>query len=80
MKKTHESDTYIICIQGHLTQKWLKQFDDMTATLTEDGTTELVGIIVDQSALYGLIRKIRNIGAELISVNRINVNLPDETS
>jgi len=50
----------------------------MTITLTEEGETELKGAIADQSALHALLRKIRDIGVELISVNRIDYDPCDQ--
>lgn len=75
MNESHKSGHYTIRLKGHLSFKGLSQFDDMTTTLTEDGETELTGQIVDQAALHGLLRTIRDMGAELISVNRVDADL-----
>lgn len=71
MSKQESTDIYIIRIKGHLGQHRLEQFEDMTSTLTDDGETELRGRISDQSALHGLLRKLRDMGVALISVNRV---------
>jgi len=78
MSKLHNPIRYIVRIQGHLSSKWLSEFEDMTITLTEEGETELKGAIADQSALHALLRKIRDIGVELISVNRIDYDPCDQ--
>lgn len=59
---------YEIRIEGHLDACWQDWFDGMSLTLEEDGTTLLSGPVPDQSALYGLLRKVRDLGLRLISV------------
>lgn len=66
---------YEIRIRGHLGPQWEKWFEGMKATLEENGETVLSGPVVDQSALYGLVKKVRDLGLTLISVNRLD---PDE--
>jgi hypothetical protein len=56
-------------IQGHLSQQWQDWFDGFIATLEEDGNTLLSGPVVDQSALHGILKKIRDLGMPLLSVN-----------
>lgn len=58
-----------IRIQGHLSQQWMDWFEGLTITLEEDGNTLLNGPVVDQSALHGILKKIRNLGMPLLSVN-----------
>lgn len=60
-----------IRIQGHLSQQWSARFDGLTITLEEDGNTLLNGPVVDQSALHGILRKIRDLGMPLLSVNSV---------
>ena len=60
---------YHIRIKGHLDTRWQESFDGLTFTLTDDGHTILSGIIVDQASLHGVLKKIRNLGLTLISVN-----------
>ena len=62
---------YEIKIEGHLGTQWKDWFDGMTMTLNENGETVLTGPVVDQSALHGLLKKVRDLGMPLISVNRI---------
>ena len=66
---TNEHIHYHIKIKGHLATRWQGWFDGLTITLLDDGDTILSGVIVDQAALYGVFKKIRNLGLTLISVN-----------
>jgi hypothetical protein len=67
----HESGIYEICLKGHLEARWIDWFDGLSVTHHADGTTTLTGSMVDQAALYGLLRKLRDLGLPLIAVNRI---------
>jgi hypothetical protein len=60
---------YQIRIKGHLGQQWLDWFDGLTITLEEDGDTLLTGSVIDQAALYGILKKIRDLGMPLLSIN-----------
>ena len=64
---------YIIKLQGHLSESWADWFDEMEFIHESDGTTTMTGEIVDQSALHGLLKKIRDLGLPLISVNQLEV-------
>ncbi len=61
---------YQIRIKGHLGHQWTDWFEGLTITQEEDGNTLLTGPVVDQSALYGLLKKVRDLGMTLISVNQ----------
>ena len=63
-----ETALYEICIKGHLSSRWATWFDGLTITLEENGDTHLIGPVVDQAALYGLLRKVRDLGMPLLSV------------
>jgi len=52
---------YEIRIAGHLDAHWADWFDGMSITLEEDGATLLSGPVPDQPALYGLLRKVRDL-------------------
>ncbi len=66
------ADVYEIRVKEHLDgDHWDEWFDGMTMTLNEDGGTMLVGPVADQSALHGLLAKVRDLGVPLLSVNRI---------
>ena len=69
--KTDPSEpvVYQIKIKGHLGYEWTDWFEGLTLTLEENGDTLLTGPVVDQAALYGLLRKVRDLGMSLVSVN-----------
>jgi hypothetical protein len=67
-KDHHEPGNYEIRIKGHLADRWVHWFGGLTITLEEDGNTLLTGQVVDQSALHGLLRKVRDLGMPLLSV------------
>jgi len=62
---------YQIKIKGHLGPQWTDWFGGLTITLEEDGDTLLTGPVVDQAALHGLLRKVRDLRVPLLSVSRI---------
>ncbi len=62
---------YQIRIEGHLGHHWTDWFEDFTITALENGQTLLTGPVVDQAALHGLLRKVRDLGVPLISVIRV---------
>ena len=68
-ENTNKQSDYHIKIRGPLDARWQNWFDDLTITLTDDGDTILSGVIVDQAALHGVLKKISNLGLTLISVN-----------
>lgn len=63
---------YQIRLKGHLDDQWNDWFGAMTITPETGGVTLLTCVVVDQAALYGLLRKVRDLGLPLISVNRID--------
>jgi hypothetical protein len=62
---------YRIRIRGHLDPAWTGWFDELTLTQNDNGTTELVGPLSDQSALYGLLARLRDLGATLLVVEQL---------
>ena len=64
----YEPGLYAIRIKGHLDDRWTTWFGGLTLTREDNGTTLLTGPVVDQAALYGLLRKVRDVGMPLISV------------
>lgn len=68
---------YQIRIKGHLASLWADWFEGLTITLEDNGDTLLTGMVVDQAALHGLLRKVRDLGMLLISVNRVGTQQAD---
>ena len=68
---------YQIRIKGHLGRQWTDWFGGLTITLEEDGDTLLTGPVVDQAALHGLLKKVRDLGMPLLSVNRVEPGQAD---
>jgi hypothetical protein len=66
-----DSQWYEIRLQGHLEPRWATWFDGMTLTTDPDGSTALRGPVVDQSALHGVLARLRDLGVPLISLTRI---------
>jgi hypothetical protein len=76
----HEPGQYEIRLKGHLDTRWADQFAGLSFTHASDGTTILAGPVVDQAALYGLLRKVRDLGLPLVSVILIDpkpADVPD---
>ena len=69
---------YHIRIEGHLGNQWTDWFDGLTITREDNGETLLSGPVIDQAALHGLLKKIRDLGVPLISVNRIDPRQPED--
>ena len=67
----YEPELYEIRIKGHLDDRWADWFGSMTITLEDNGDTLLTGPVVDQAALHGLLRKVRDLGMPLLSVIRV---------
>ena len=59
---------YQIRIKGHLGREWADWFEGLTLTALDNGETLLTGAVVDQAALYGVLRKVRDVGLPLLSV------------
>ncbi len=63
---------YQIRVEGHLGRQWANRFEELNITLKDDGTTLLTGPVVDQAALHGILRRIRDLGITLISINSVD--------
>ena len=71
--KTHP-DQSMVCqfrIKGHLSPQWTDWFEGLTISLDSDGNTNLTGPVIDQAAMHALLRKVRDLGMPLISVNPV---------
>ncbi len=76
----HEPGRYKIRLKGHLDARWARRFAGLSLSHDSDGTTILFGPVVDQVALYGLLRQVRDLGLPLLSVVHIGpeqANGPD---
>ncbi len=62
---------YEIRVKGHVGRQWTEWFGGLTIALEDDGVTLLTGPVVDQAAMYGLMKKLSDLGMSLISVNRV---------
>lgn len=79
MSETHvatehhdEPGHYAIRIQGHLEDRWAARFEGLTLTREDNGDTLLTGPVVDQAALYGWLRKVRDLGLPLLAVTQVS--------
>ena len=78
--KAHpEPDQYEIRIRGHLDAHWASRFEGLTITREEDGNTLLTGPVVDQAALHGLLKKVRDLGLALVSVSPVDPGRSDQS-
>src|SRR5258706_8674202 len=84
MSETHisaeahdEPGLYEIRIKGHLTDQWAAWFGGLTITLEDNGETLLTGPVVDQAALHGVLKKVRDLGMPLLSVIRVKPGQAD---
>ena len=70
---THPSPPmiYQIRLKGYLGRQWTDWFGGLSITLEDNGDTLLAGPVVDQAALHGLLRKVRDLGMPLLSVIRL---------
>jgi len=67
---------YQIRLKGHLDSQWTDWFEGLTITLDEDGDTLLTGPVIDQAALHGLLKKVRDLGMPLVSVSPVEPGPP----
>ena len=67
---------YEIRLKGHLDDRWTGWFDGLTITLDDNGDTLLTGPVIDQAALHGLLKKVRDLGLPLQSVNYLGSERP----
>ena len=76
----YESGLYEIRIQGHLADRWAAEFEGLTITREDNGDTLLTGLVIDQAALHGLLKKVRDLGLPLVSVCPIESGQADESN
>ena len=86
MSETHalpeyhdESGLYEIRLKGHLNDRWSDWFGGLTITLEDNGDTLLTGPVIDQAALHGLLKKVRDLGMPLVSVSPLEHGQADQS-
>ncbi len=86
MSETHASnetqdkpELYEIRVKGYLDGRWVDWFEGLTITLEDNGDTLLTGPVVDQAALHGLLKRVRDFGIPLLSVNRVQPSQADQS-
>jgi hypothetical protein len=68
---------YQIRVEGHLGEQWTDWFEGLTINLEDNGEMLLTGPLIDQSALFGLLKKVRDLGIPLVSINRVKAEQGD---
>ncbi len=68
----HAARWYEIRLKGHLDNRWADWFEGLTLTQEANGETLLSGPVVDQAALHGLLRKVRDLGLPLVAVSQVD--------
>lgn len=81
-KRNLESDAgqpriYQIRIEAHLSRQRMDWFEGLTITLEEDGNTLITGTVIDQSAVHGILKKVRDLGMPLLSLNSVETGIQD---
>ena len=75
---TSNAKVYEIRLKGHLEARWVKWFDGLAITLDENGNTLLSGPVADQAALHGILKKVRDVGLPLLSVNSVEPDTKED--
>ena len=73
---SNEPRAYQIRLKGHLGSEWADWFGGMSITLEDNGDTLLTGPVVDQAALHGLLKRVRDLGMPLVSVSPVEPGPP----
>ncbi len=76
---TSNTQYYEIRLKGHLDDGWAEWFEGLTITLEDNGDTLLTGPLVDQAALHGLLKKVRDLGMPLVSVCPLEPGQADQS-
>jgi hypothetical protein len=80
MRSTQTHPTcYEIRVAGYLPPQWTDWFEGMTITLEDNGETLLTGPVIDQAALHGLLKKVRDLGMPLVSVGPVEHGRADQS-
>ena len=75
-EKQNQHQCYEIRLKGHLDDRWAEWFEGLTITLEDNGDTFLTGPVIDQAALHGLLKKVRDLGLPLLSVSPVEPGPP----
>jgi hypothetical protein len=75
----NQQPCYEVRIKGHLDDRWTEWFEGMTIMLDNDGITVLTGPVIDQAALHGLLKKVRDLGMPLVSVGPLEHGQGDQS-
>ena len=77
---THDQhQCYEIRLRGHLDDRWAEWFEGLAITLEESGDTLITGPVIDQAALHGLLKKVRDLGLPLVSVRTLEHGQGDQS-
>jgi hypothetical protein len=72
---TGELGTYQFQVAGHLDERWSTWFGELTIACDDDGTCTLTGAVADQAQLYGIVARLRDIGATLLSLRALDASV-----
>ena len=72
----NQRQCYEIRLKGHLDNRWAEWFEGLTITLEDNGDTLLTGPVIDQAALHGLLKTVRDLGLPLLSVSPVEPGPP----
>jgi len=75
--KHNQPQRYEIRLKGHLDSQWTDWFEGLTITIEDNGDTLLTGPVIDQAALHGLLKKVRDLGLPLVSVSPVEPDQAD---
>ena len=75
-EKHNQPQCYEIRIKGHLDERWTEWFEGLTIMPEENGDTLIAGPVIDQAALYGLLKQVRDLGIPLVSVRPVEHRSP----
>jgi len=71
-EKHNQQQCYEIRLKGHLDDRWADRIGEVVINLEDDGNTLLICPVIDQAALHGLLKRVRDLGLPLLSVNFVN--------
>ena len=71
---------YQLRIKGHLESRWAAWFEGLEVSLDQNGETLLTGIVADQAVLHGLLKKVRDLGLNLVSVSPLDPDQEDQSN